>query len=116
MFFSHQPVPRDVEFQGKILFLHSIGDSKETYAHIWPVLQNEGFEVISYDARGFGATSPGKLAGISNEQSTYQDLDKMIESVTEKYTGALFLAGVSMVSFLKCRLVYFFLFFLTVCL
>lgn len=93
-----QPAYDNVPYKAKILVLHSFCDDKNTYPHIWPSMQAEGYEIIVFDQRGAGDTSPGNLYGITNEKAVYDDLDRMIEAVIKNYKGHLFLAGVSMVS------------------
>lgn len=88
-----------VSFRGKVLFNHGFCDDSESFNDIWPELSKIGFEVISFDQRGVGKTSPGKLFAITNERLVYEDLDRIIEFVTKNYSDKLFLAGHSMVSF-----------------
>lgn len=71
----------------------------ETFNDIWPEFTKKGFEVVAFDQRGAGKTSPGNLFAITNEQLVYKDLDKIIEYMTKDYDGKIFLMGHSMVSY-----------------
>ncbi|KAF5098119.1 hypothetical protein DV451_003545 [Geotrichum candidum] len=86
----------DIPFRAKILFNHGFCDSAENFDDVFPEIAVRGYEVICFDQRGAGKTSPGKLFAITNERLVYVDLDKVIETVTKDYDGKLFLAGHSM--------------------
>lgn len=89
-------VPKDIPFRAKILFNHGFCDSAENFDDVFPEIAVRGYEVICFDQRGAGKTSPGKLFAITNERLVYVDLDKVIETVTKDYDGKIFLAGHSM--------------------
>lgn len=84
-------------FRGKLLFNHGFCDDVTNFDDTWPEVTKLGFEVVGFDQRGSGKTSPGAAFAITNETLVYQDLDRMVEFATKDYDGKLFLCGHSMV-------------------
>lgn len=56
-----------------------------------------GFDVIGFDQRGAGKTSPGKDFAITNDKYVFEDLDRIVEFAAKDYDGKLFMCGHSMV-------------------
>lgn len=83
------------------MFNHGFCDSAENFDDVFPEYAARGYEVICFDQRGAGKTSPGKLFAITNERLVYLDLDNVIETIIKDYEGKLFLAGHSMVCLKK---------------
>lgn len=65
-----------------------------------PFIAKHGYEVVLYDQRGAGKTSPGKLYALTNDKYVIEDLDSLVEKVKDQYPGEkMFLVGHSMVSY-----------------
>lgn len=94
-----QVVPDTVKRKAVIIYNHGFSEYLELYNQYHPFLAKAGYEVIIYDQRGAGKTSPGDLYALTNEQHVFNDLDRLIEITTKQYTDLpLFMMGHSMVS------------------
>lgn len=79
------------------MFNHGFAENCELYEEFLPHYALSGFEVVNYDQRGSGKTSPGKLYGITNEKLIFEDLDKLLAVVFEEYPNEpVYLWGNSM--------------------
>lgn len=90
-------------FRGKVLFNHGFCDDVDNFNDVWPEVAEIGFEVVGFDQRGAGKTSPGKAYAVTNEEWVYKDLDRVVEYCLKDYDGPLFLCGHSMVGFSFAR-------------
>lgn len=67
-------VPSNVEYKGKIFYVHGFMESASIYTEFFDNLSQKGYEVFFFDQRGSGETSPNDLGG-TNEFYTFDDLD-----------------------------------------
>lgn len=89
--------PPNVDTKARILFIHGFGEFAECYDDWFPRVADDGFEVISYDQRGFGNTAKKiKAEGKSNEGFVMSDLESMVNYVSDGWKGKLVLWGFSM--------------------
>lgn len=92
-------VPDDVEYKGKIVFVHGFAEDSSLYIEFFDKLSAAGYEVFFFDQRGAGETSPGPLVGLTNEHHVFNDLDFMIKHTLDSRTDKsekIFLGGHSM--------------------
>ncbi|OBA20138.1 alpha/beta-hydrolase [Metschnikowia bicuspidata var. bicuspidata NRRL YB-4993] len=92
-------VPPNVEYKGKIVYVHGFAEHCSIYTEFFDKLSQLGYEVLFFDQRGAGETSPGKQVGKTDEYHTFKDLDFMIKralDAREDKTEKLFLGGHSM--------------------
>lgn len=72
-------VPSDVEYKGKIIYVHGFFEHSSIYTEVFDKLSQAGYEVFFFDQRGAGATSPGKEVGKTDEYHVFNDLEFMIK-------------------------------------
>lgn len=72
-------VPNDVEYKGKIIYVHGFFEHSSIYTEVFDKLSQVGYEVFFFDQRGAGATSPGKEVGKTDEYHVFNDLEFMIK-------------------------------------
>lgn len=87
------------ETKGRILLVHGFGEYTRIQYRLMDYLSLNGYESFTFDQRGAGVTSPGKLKGRTNESHTFKDLDHFIEKnlkETQAMGIPLFLWGHSM--------------------
>ncbi|KAK6458383.1 Alpha/Beta hydrolase protein [Scheffersomyces xylosifermentans] len=85
------PVLDSVPLRGKLLILHGYCEHSLMYYRIMESLTCLGYECLTFDQRGSGRTSLGKLRGIVGypEDSVLWDVDKMIEVLWEQDNSPL---------------------------
>lgn len=92
-------VPETTPYRGKIVYAHGFCEESTIYTEFFDRLSQQGYEIFFFDQRGAGATSPGKLFGITDEHHTFDDLNFMIKRVLDARTDEsekIFLGGHSM--------------------
>ncbi|ANB14309.1 Yju3p [Sugiyamaella lignohabitans] len=90
-------VPEGTPLRAKILFNHGFSEHMDAYDHFFPDFAARGYEIIGYDQRGAGHTSPLKKDfGNTNEYYVFNDLEELLESETKGYNGKFFMWGHSM--------------------
>lgn len=70
------------------IYNHGFAENTDLYDEFMPHIALAGHEVVIYDQRGAGRTSPGKLYALTNEQHVFEDLDALIESVVKTNEGS----------------------------
>lgn len=89
--------PPNVPTKARILFVHGFGEFAQCYDDWFPRVAEDGYEVTSYDQRGFGNTAKKvKAEGKSNEALVMNDLESMVNYVSDGWKGKLILWGFSM--------------------
>ncbi|CCK68314.1 acylglycerol lipase KNAG_0A06570 [Huiozyma naganishii CBS 8797] len=93
------PAAGGVPAKARILLIHGFGEYTKIQHRLMDHLALAGYESFTFDQRGAGATSPGKLKGLTNEYYTFHDLEhfvsKNLAECQESHTP-LFLWGHSM--------------------
>ncbi|KAM9890261.1 hypothetical protein OXX79_011560 [Metschnikowia pulcherrima] len=92
-------VPEDVEYKGKIVYVHGFCEHSTVYTEFFDKLSQQGYEIFFFDQRGAGSTSPGELMGKTDEYHTFNDLDYMLKRALdsrENKEEKFFLGGHSM--------------------
>ncbi|CCD27408.1 acylglycerol lipase NDAI_0K02170 [Naumovozyma dairenensis CBS 421] len=85
--------------KGRVILIHGFGEYTKLQYRLMDHLSYSGYESFTFDQRGAGVTSPGKLKGLTNEYHTFNDLDHFLEkNLQECQEGKipLFLWGHSM--------------------
>lgn len=80
-------VPEDVEYKGKIIFVHGFSEHSTIYTEAFDKLSQAGYEIFFFDQRGAGATSPGKEVGKTDEYHVFNDLEFMIKHNLDNRTN-----------------------------
>lgn len=80
VFYEH---PKDVEYKGRILWVHGFSEDSLIYTEFLDRLALLGFDAFFFDQRGAGETSPDSEQGRTNEFYTFDDLDFMIKKNLE---------------------------------
>lgn len=65
--------------KGRVLLIHGFGEYTKIQFRLMDHLSMNGFESFTFDQRGAGVTSPGKLKGLTDEYHTFNDLDFFID-------------------------------------
>lgn len=92
-------VPENVEYKGKIIYVHGFAEHSSIYTEAFDKLSQYGYEIFFFDQRGAGETSPGEYVGKTDEYHTFDDLDFMIKHNLEQRSDQeekFILAGHSM--------------------
>lgn len=83
--------------KARILYLHGFSEYIDSYDGWFAFFTASGYEVTSYDQRGFGLTARSKKDfGESDTRLIFSDLETMVEYVSQGYIGPLVLYGFSM--------------------
>ncbi|KAL3234857.1 Monoglyceride lipase [Nakaseomyces bracarensis] len=83
--------------KARLLLVHGFGEYTTINSRLMDHLALAGYESFTFDQRGSGVTSPGKLKGLTNEYHTFKDLDHFIEkNLKECGNLPLYLWGHSM--------------------
>lgn len=64
--------------KGRLLLIHGFGEYTRIQYRLMDNLSIHGFESFTFDQRGAGVTSPGKLKGLTDEYNTFNDLEFFI--------------------------------------
>lgn len=74
------PHDRAVQEQpkGRLLLIHGFGEYTRIQYRLMDHLAQAGYESFTFDQRGAGATSPGKLKGLTDEQHTFRDMEHFV--------------------------------------
>lgn len=90
-------MPKNIVRKAVIVYNHGFAENTELYVEFLPHFALAGFEIVVYDQRGAGKTSPGKLYALTNEKHVFKDLDVLLDDVFKNYPNDLvFLWGHSM--------------------
>ncbi|VVT50199.1 uncharacterized protein SAPINGB_P002650 [Magnusiomyces paraingens] len=76
-------VPEPTKRTAVLLFNHGFGSRVDNADNFMPHLARLGFEVVLFDQRGAGKTSPGPLYALTDDTHVYADLDRVLEAVWE---------------------------------
>lgn len=66
--------------KGRIFIVHGFGEYTKIHYRLMDQLALNGYESFTFDQRGSGVTSPGKLRGLTNEYHTFNDLEHFLSS------------------------------------
>ncbi|CCC67090.1 hypothetical protein NCAS_0A05320 [Naumovozyma castellii] len=71
--------PQLPNIKGRVLLIHGFGEYTKLQYRLMDHLSYNGYESFTFDQRGAGVTSPGKLKGLTDEYHTFNDLDFFVE-------------------------------------
>ncbi len=89
---------------GTVLIVHGLGEHGGRYAHVAAMLNDAGWDVVSYDHRGHGR-SAGARGRIAHDEALLEDLAVVIDAVRAAQPGKLVLLGHSMGGLIAARFV-----------
>ncbi|ORZ35144.1 Alpha/Beta hydrolase protein [Catenaria anguillulae PL171] len=77
-------VPSPTPLRGTVTFVHGLGEHCDRYSHIFPLLAEAGYQVHTYDQRGFGRTGikSGSLGHTGGWDVVMGDVKEAIERNT----------------------------------
>lgn len=90
--------------RGTLLIVHGLGEHAGRYEALAARLAAQGWNVVSYDQRGHGA-SPGARGAIPDDDALLRDLAAVIDSLRAERPGPLVLLGHSMGGLVAARFV-----------
>lgn len=72
--------------KGVIVFNHGFSEHIDAYDNFFKLVNEYGYDVVGYDQRGSGKTSPTKKTfGNTNEYHVFNDLEKILNEVVKEY-------------------------------
>lgn len=88
-----------IQTKCRVLIVHGFCEYHKIYYRLMDSLSQNGIESFMFDQRGSGDTSPGALRGITDEETTFKDLNHFIDmnlKECQQLGRKLFLFGHSM--------------------
>ncbi len=92
LFVRNWDLPPLEESRGSILIIHGLGGHSNRFSGLAKMFNNLGFDVRSYDHRGFGKSS-GKRGVIPNKDSLLNDAKQVFEDFAKDRSQVPFLLG-----------------------